>query len=218
MKKNSLALILSLLFLCSCTSMSYQKLRMTIPSKSSLDLEQFKELLVANFLIKGETKDIDLNREITSYFSSEIGQVFKGKVSTKELSVEDAQLFEDENFWKNFSSDSKKSLALTGSAQYTEEIRKAILEKRRQRFEDPFPAEKSLSERRFYTLNLDLYLIDLESGKILYQRAFKESRGYDNPNQTSYFAFFDLIQAVKGKLFSTIFGEGKIQERYLISR
>jgi hypothetical protein len=181
-------------------------------------LDEFKEIVITDFLIKKQTKDIDLNKEIVEYLTSEIAKNFNGKVSPTKISVENDNIFGNENFWKNLFSASEETVVLTGSAQFTEEIRKAILERRKQRFEDPFPAEKALEERRFYNLNFNLYLIDSKTGKALYQREFKESRGYDNPKQTAFFAFFDLIQAVKGKLFSQILGERKIQERYLISR
>lgn len=218
MKKIEIVFVIVFLFFFACTSTTYWKLRIEVPGKSDVRLDEFKEIVVTDFLIKKQTKDIDLNKEIIDYLTSEIGKNFNGKVSPAKISVENENVFGHKEFWKNFWPGTEGIVVLTGSAQFTEEIRKAILEKRKQRFEDPFPAEKALEERRFYNLNLNLYLIDPKTGKALYQREFKESRGYDNPKQTAFFAFFDLIQAVKGKLFSQILGERKIQERYLISR
>lgn len=218
MKKIKIVFVIFILFSFACTSTTYWKLRIEVPGKSDVRLDEFKEIVITDFLIKKQTKDIDLNKEIVEYLTSEIAKNFNGKVSPTKISVENDNIFGNENFWKNLFSASEETVVLTGSAQFTEEIRKAILERRKQRFEDPFPAEKALEERRFYNLNFNLYLIDSKTGKALYQREFKESRGYDNPKQTAFFAFFDLIQAVKGKLFSQILGERKIQERYLISR
>lgn len=217
MKKNKAALALALLFFCSCVSDSYYKLRIDVPAKTNLTLSQFNEIIITNFLIKKETKDINLSKELVNYFSFELGQTFRGKVSTGEVSLKDETLFKDEDFWKNLYPERKNSILLTGNAQYSEEVRKAILEKKIDRFETPFSPEKAMSERRFYILNLDLYLINTESGKTLYKRSFNESKGYDNPKETAYFAFFDLIQGVKGKLFSNVLGERKTQERYLLS-
>ncbi len=218
MKKIRVAIALVSLFFCSCASDSYYKLRIDLPAKTNLDLNQFNEIVITNFLIKKEAKGINLSKELVDYFSFEFSQKFKGKVSSEEISLKDEDLFKNEDFWKNLYPQRKSSILLTGSAQYSEEIRKAILEKKIDRFETPFPPEKALSERRFYILNLDLYLINAESGKILYKRTFNESKGYVNPKETAYFAFFDLILAVKGKLFSNILGERKVQERYLISK
>jgi len=216
MKKIKIALILTILFSCSCASSNHWKLRIEVPGKTSFNLDQYSEFVITNFLIKEETKDFDLNQELVDYFSFEIGQNFNGKVSIKEITFEE-EPFKNEAFWKNLIPAQKETILFTGDAQYTEEIRKAILQEKKERFEDPFISKKAgLAERRFYTLNLDLYIIDAKTGRTLYTRNFKESKGYENPKQTASFAFFELIQRVKAKFFRNILGEASIQERYLI--
>ena len=216
MKKIKIVLVLSILFSFSCASSDYWKLKIEVPGKTSFNLDQYNEVVITNFLIKEETKDFNLNQELVDYFSFEIGQNFKGKVSIKEITFEE-EPFKNEAFWKNLLPDRKEAILFTGGVQYTEEIRKAILQKQKERFEDPFVSKKrSLAERRFYTLNLDLYIIDAKTGKALYKRNFKESKGFENPKQTAPFAFFELIQRVKAKFFRNILGEASIQERYLI--
>lgn len=217
MKKIKIVLVLTILFSFSCASNDYWKLRIEVPRKIAFDLDQYNEVVITNFLIKKETKDFNLNQELVDYFSFEIGQNIKGKVSIKEITFEE-EPFKNEAFWKNLLPDRKKAILFTGGVQYTEEIRKAILRRQKERFEDPFVSKKmSLAERRFYTLNLDLYIIDAKTGKVLYKRNFKESKGFENPNQTAPFAFFELIQKVKTKFFRIIFGDVSIQERYLIN-
>ena len=216
MKKIKIVLVLTILFSFSCASSDYWKLKIELPGKASFNLDQYNEVVITNFLIKEETKDFNLNQELVDYFSFEIGQNFKGKVSIKEITFEE-EPFKNEAFWKNLLPDRKETILFTGGVQYTEEIRKAILQKQKERFEDPFVSKKrSLAERRFYTLNLDLYIIDAKTGKTLYKRNFKESKGFENPKQTAPFAFFELIQRVKAKFFRNILGEASIQERYLI--
>ena len=216
MKKIRIVLVLTILFSFSCASNDYWKLRIEIPGKTSFNLDQYNEVVITNFLIKEETKDFNLNQELVDYFSFEVGQNFKGKVSIKEITFEE-EPFKNEAFWKNLLPDRKKAILFTGGAQYTEEIRKAILQKQKERFEDPFVTKKrSLAERRFYTLNLDFYIIDAKTGKTLFKRNFKESKGFENPKQTAPFAFFELIQRVKAKFFRNILGVASIQERYLI--
>jgi hypothetical protein len=84
--------------------------------------------------------------------------------------------------------------------------------------ESPFPDKKELAERKVYGLSLELLLIQSDSGEILYSRNFKEDKKYENPKQTAYFAFFDLIQRVKQRFFRDILGEDIIQERYLLTK
>lgn len=217
-KKSRVALLLALLLFTSCVSESQLNIRIEAPGKIVLDLDRFSEIFVTDFLIKNQVKGLDLNTEIVDYFSSELENNFKGKISTKKITMEKEEVFKNEDFWKNLSADKEKTLLLTGSIQYKEEVRKSILGKKKKDSEDPFQPEKTLAERRFYLLNLDLYLIDGKTGKALYKKSFKESRNYENPEQTAYFAFFDLIKAVKEKIFRDLLGERRIQQRYLIIR
>lgn len=217
MKRNSIVVLLALLVIFSCKPSNYWKLKIEMPRESKFDLATYKELVITNFLIKNETKDVDLNKELVDYFASEIGQKFEGKITSKEIILKEKELFENKDFWKNLSNNKEQVLFLSGCAEYTEEVRKAILEKRKDRFEDRVPSKKTLAERKFYTLSLDLYFIDPKTGAVVFLRNYKESKGYENPKQTGPFALFDLIQRVKIKLFRSILEEGKIQERHLIS-
>ncbi len=217
-KKSRVALFFVLIFFISCVSENKVNIRIEAPGKIVLDLDRFSEIFVTDFLITSQAKGLDLNTEIIDYFSSELGNNFKGKISTKKITLEKEEVFKNEDFWKNLSADKKNTLFLTGNIQYKEEIRKAVIGRRKKDFEDPFQPERILSERRFYLLNLDLYFIDGKTGKALYKKSFKESRNYNNPEQTAYFAFFDLIKAVKEKLYRDLLGERRIQQRYLIIR
>ena len=201
----------------SCSTSNYLKIRVAIPEKTALEIDQFNKIVITNFLIKEKTKKFDLNQELVNYFTSKLEIAFKGKTSSQNISLEKEELFNNKDFWKNLSPDLKGAVILTGSAKYSEEIRKAILETKKEHSDDPFAKGKAIEERRFYTLNLDLYLIDAKTGEPLYKRSFKESKGYKNPNQTASFAFFELVQRVKEKFFRTILKGKKIQDRYLIT-
>ncbi len=202
----------------ACSSAQYWKLKLEIPGDAILDLGQYEEIIITNFLIQKETEGINLSQEIVEYLNSEISQEFEGRITVKNISIDNENIFTTEAFWKDKATNPEKTLFLTGSAQCTEEIRKAILDIRRRKYEDPFESERTLAERRFYTLSLNLYLIHAQTGKPLYTRNFKEIQGYKNPNQTASFAFFDLIQKVKDKFFRSVIGGERIQERYIISK
>lgn len=216
MRKISLILIVVSLTLFSCSSGEHWKLRLEIPGQAKIDLSDYDRIIITDFLIKETTKAFNVNNEIQEYLSFELEKKADIKVALKKIVVSNVTEFDKPDFWKKIASDMKKSLYLTGRIEYTEEIRKALIQKDKRRFEDPFPQETRLMQRRFYTLTLDLYLINAESGKIVYKRTFKESKAYKNPNQTAYFAFFELIQGARDKFFLDIQGGQQIQERYLI--
>ena len=96
--------------------------------------------------------------------------------------------------------------------------RKALISRKRREIEDPFPARKNLATRKFYTLDMHIHALDSETGTPVYDRKFKESRAYTNPNQTALFAFYDLAFEVKEKFFREITGGERLQVRYLIIR
>lgn len=218
MKKSSIIILLSLFVLSSCVTNEYWKLRVEIPRKTVFDLTAYEKISVTPFLIKSQAGDFDLNKELVEYFTTELKRKTESTISTQEIGVDEEDLFSSAEFWQGQSGESEGKLFLTGSAEYTEETRKALLKKAKKRYEDPFPTESRLEERKFYTLNLALYLIDAQTGKPLYEREFKETKAYQNPNQTAYFAFFDLILQVRDKLLRAVLGTEQIQERYLITR
>lgn len=215
-KSNSFVLLLGLLFLLSCGTGEHVRLRIEMPRKSPINLEDFEEIAITNFLVKEEAKDFDLNKELTEYFAVELDQKIKNKITSTEVTLQNEDVFQDKKFWQEVFPDKKGTLLFTGSLEYTEEVRKAIKSAKKRRFEEPFPEESRIEERRFYSLSLHLYLIDTQSGEALYTRIFKESKAYKNPNQTAYFAFYDMMLNVRDKLFRQILGGEQFQERYLI--
>lgn len=215
MKKNKAILILLLFIFVSCSSDNYFRVNVEVPGKAVFDINQFDEIIVTDFFIKKETEDFDLNQELVNYFATQMKQNFKAEVSSRRVSLSNEELFKDKAFWKNIQPDSQEAILFTGTVDYLEEVRKAIV-KTKKKADDTFQRDSAIEERRFYTLNLNFYMIDAQTGEVLYTKAFKETRGYKNPNQTAAFAFFDLADIVKAKFFSTVLGTVKIQQRYLI--
>ena len=218
MKKNKLLFVLILLYSASCSFANYSKVAVQVPVKPVLDINQFDEIVVSDFLIKKEPEDFDLNRELVTFFTTEITQIIKGRVSRRRISLDSEELFKNASFWKELLSGSQKTVLFTGIAEYTEEIRKAVIRTTKKQSYDTLSREGAMEERRFYTLNLSLYLIDSQTGETLYAQAFKETQGYLNPKQTGPFAFFDVTEKVKDKFFNQILSRVSAQQRYLILR
>jgi hypothetical protein len=215
-KSLSVIALLGLLFLLSCNTGEQLRVRVEMPRKAPVNLEDYSNISITNFFVKEEAKGFDLSKELTQYFSAELEQKLDNKITYTQIAMPNPEVFQDNTFWQKVSPDKKGSLFFTGSMEYTEEIRKAIKSQKKRRFEEPFPEESRIEERRFYSLSLHLYLIDAQTGEALYQKTFKESKTYKNPNQTSKFAFYDMMYDIRDNLFRQILGEEQIQERYLI--
>ncbi|MBN1273684.1 MAG: hypothetical protein JXB26_15560 [Candidatus Aminicenantes bacterium] len=217
MKKNRLLLIILILSLFSCKSLTEWKVRIPVPQKQEIDLGKYEKIFITDFSIEDTDKiEFELNKQIKDYFSSELKQYFEGDIDQKSLSIQEENVFNDKEYWKKLGSSEKKSIFLTGKSSFKKEIRKSLREARGGRFEDPFKREERLAERRFYSLTLQIFFINAETGEILFQKKYEESQGYANTNQTSEFAFYDLIQKVKEGLFPIFTGRGRFQERRLI--
>jgi hypothetical protein len=215
-KKSKLISLFGLLLLFSCSTSEIVKLQIDVPQEAAIDLENFDEMAITNFLVKEKPEGFEINKELTAYFSAEFAQHLDKKISYKHIPLDNEENFEDEAFWKNFYHHQQPPLLFTGRVNYKAETRKAIKSTGKKRFEDPFPEESRIYERKFYSLDIDVYLINSQTGKTLFKKSFKENKSYSNKNQSADFAFYDLIQAVKEKLFRQLVGESRVQERYLI--
>jgi uncharacterized protein (DUF2164 family) len=202
----------------SCTGTDHYRLRLRIPRRADVRLADFDGVVVADFLLKTEDgeEEFDLNHEIRDYLSTELAVELETQVDLHSVSLPDETVFEDQAFWKDLELDKKKAVIFSGTAEFSEETRKALVRKGRRQHETPFPEQEHMKTRKFFSLNMRVHIIDSETGTNLYNQEFKESRAYTNPNQTAYFAFFDLAFQVKEKLFREIMGGDKIQDRFLI--
>ena len=210
--------LLFALYSCSTGGGRYWRVRVEMPRSVSFELDRFEAMVVTNFLVEKERTDFDLNKETTEYFTFEFGKNIEIPVSKAEAAPANAESFEQADFWTDIPTEKEHAILFTGTIDYRSEVRKALVDREKRQFEDPFPDRTALEERKFFTLFFNLYLIDSNTGEILYQKNFKETRNYKNPNQTPYFAYFDLIQSVKDKLFQAFLAEELLQERYLIAK
>ncbi len=212
------------LALAACSSSNATRLRIQIPRSAEVRLADFDGIVMTNFLIlsdeKADTKkeelDFDLNQEMIDYLSNEVKIELEEDVEIQSLELKDEALFKDEKFWQNLSPAGKKLLIISGTMQYGEETRKALISKEKRQQETPFPDPERLQTRKFYSLEMHFHLLDSESGIELYDQTIKETRAYSNPNQTAQFAFYDLLYEIKEKLFKEMMGGERMQERYLI--
>ncbi len=219
MKRDCGILLLGVLLLSACSMETTQKVKIEMPSRPEVRLDQSQEIIVTNFWLDKETKDFNLNQDLVHYFQEELKRPFKGKLSTKTVAWDSADLPKNKDFWKGAAGDPQGTLFLTGKVQFNQELRKALLATEKRSIDDgPFGKEKTWAERRNFSLKLEIFLIQAENGEVLFQKEYQEQMNYPNIKQTAEFAFFDLLQRIKPKLFRVLFGTDRIQERYLLSR
>jgi len=217
MKINSPILLCLLAFLAACGGGdTYRKIRVELPAYSPLHPEQFEQLVFSGFLVAKEPDGLDLNKEIVEYFGPEFERRLHFRVTVQRVALESEELFRKPDFWRSLTPGPGRVLYITGKAELSRETRKAILGKAKADAEDPLARQRGIAERSLFSLSLHLYLIRGDSGEVVLDRDFKETKAYSNPKQRADFAFYDLAQRIKTKLFRPILSEERMQERYLL--
>lgn len=217
MRKNSPTLLCLLVLLAACRGGdTYRKIRVELPAYSPLHPEQFEQAIFSGFLVAKEPDGLDLNKEIAEYFGPDFEKKLHFRVTVQRVALESEELFRKPDFWRSLAQGSGRVLYVTGKAELTRETRKAILGRAKTDAEDPLAQQRGIAERTLFSLSLHLYLIRGDSGEVVLDRDFKETKAYTNPKQRADFAFYDLAQRVRAKLFRPILSEERMQERYLL--
>lgn len=214
MRRNSLPLLLLLLFLTSCGGDTYRKVRLELPAYSTVHLDEFQEVILTNFLIANAPEGFDLNQELAAFFVPEFERKLSLPVTVQLVRLESEESIRRPDFWQALTAGSLRRFYVTGKAELTREIRKSILGE--VPGEDPFSPRRKIAERTLFSLSLHLFLIRGDNGEVLLDRDFKETKTYSSSNQRTAFAFHDLALRIKTKLFRLILNEERIQERYLL--
>jgi hypothetical protein len=218
MRKNSLTVLGAVLLLSACRGGgdTYRKIRLEIPAHSPFEAKGFELAVFSGFLVAKEPEGFDLNKEIIDYLSPEFERRLNLRVAVRPVALESEEVFRRADFWKSQTPGPGRPLFVTGKAELTREMRKSVLGRPRPDIDDPDPQQRGIVERSLFALNMHLYLIRGDSGEVVLDREFKETRAYASAEQRADFAFYDLVQRVKTKLFRPGLSEDRLQERYLL--
>ena len=219
MRKGSAGLVILACFLAACSTERVRKVRIEIPDYLPFRLDDYRTVSVTNFRVVKDIPDFDLGREFTDYLESELRFRLKNGITHQTIAWDREDLEKDPAFWKSIKTGALPALFLTGTVRYNQEIRKALIDVEKKEVDGPFRMEKKgLTERRIYTLEVDFFLIEAETGAVVLKKNYKETRFYPNVNQPFSYAFYELVGRVKQKFFHAVLGEENDQERYLIMK
>jgi xanthosine utilization system XapX-like protein len=208
-----------LLSASACREILTVKTKIDIPAVPAVKLDGITEIAIGDFLVETPSKEFEIGPALTGYLRDEIKPEFKGRLSAIPVSWSDAAQADRPEAWTGILTEPKDKLILTGRVQYVQDVRKALVAKDRRAIDDgPFAPETPWSERKNFEIKLDVYVIQAETGETLLKRNFTESVIVENRRQTPEFAFYELLQRVRLKLFRLLFGTVRNQERYLLAR
>ncbi len=215
LKFPAVFLLASLFGSCSLGS-SYVRLRFPMTSPPTFSVADFQELVLAGFVVSEPPAEVEVAPTIRTFLEGEMKKRSPIPVVARPVELGGESLPENEEFWKAAAGTDRRVLFLTGTVRFDQELRKALLEKDLGRRETPFLTEKVWDERKTFTLQTKLKLIDGSTGRAVFEKDYKEVASYTRPDYPAAFALFDLLQRLKIKLSRDLFGAERLQERYLL--
>lgn len=219
MQKNRLLMVLLALVLAACAAQAPTKVNLQVPGPAAIRWDEIKTVLLTGFFLDKEFKEFDLNKTLVGFFRDELKLRIRGSIEDTPIVWENADSLASADFWKTRSGRGQGTLILTGKVQYSQETRKALLEgERRPIDEGPFKPENPWSERRAYTLKLDLAIIDPATGQAVFRKDYEEAVNTENLKQTAEFALYELMARIRPRVFRVLFGAERPLDRYLLSK
>lgn len=201
-----------------CGGDALRRVKVEIPSASTLRLAADHDLLLAGFLVDKTPAGFDLGAELGNYLTAELGNKLPGRVNRVTPAWPGEALPEDKAFWSGLGGGRAGALILAGRTGYVQEVRKTISDVEGPS-DGPWETVKpSLAERRIFTLTIDLVLVRASDGEIVYRREFKETRTTNNVKLPAEYAFFELANRFKTKFFGNVLGDERLQDRILLTR
>lgn len=202
---------------CSLDS-PYVRVRVEMPTTAVVRAEDYREVVVAGFVVARPAEGVDLNDGLSSFFETEFKVRVPSAVISRRPAPESEDALKQDERWRSAAGSGGKVLFLTGKAGFDQELRKALLESGPSRAEEPFSRDKVWDERKSFTLEATLMLIDGSTGRPVFEKEYKETATYTNIRQPAGFALFDVLQRLKVKFFRDALGAQRLQERYLLNK
>jgi hypothetical protein len=219
MRKSSALAAAACLLQLACVSQEARRVSLGIPGYTPLKPDDFGEVHIADFRSETPAGEFDAAKEFVEYMAVALARRFEGRVVRTPVPADKAGRSEDREFWAGLPVGAKPTLFLTGAVSYTEEVRKALFLDDEKAIDGPFRREpKGLSERRIYTITIDIALIRGGTGEIVLAKRFKESSTYPDPNVPYGYAFHELAPHIRQRFLQTVFGDSRLQERFLFTR
>jgi hypothetical protein len=219
-RRNSRALLVAaVLAAAACgPDLASRKVRLEAPSRPEVDLAAVPEIVLAGFWLEKEVKDFDLNRDLAAYLKEELKRSFKGRVSEKAVAWTGADMLGSPEAWAKAGLGPAGALVLSGKAEFTGESRKALLDAEARTLDGPFEPGNPWSEKKNYSLKLEVVLLKAGTGETVFRKEFKETLTYDNKKQPAAYAFYDLLDRARPRLARALFGSDRALDRYLLTK
>jgi hypothetical protein len=215
MRRNSAVLAFAVLALAACSGREPVKVSVELPGTAAIPRDSIQTLLLTGFYQEKSSPDLDVDAALVRYFLDEFRPRIKGTVEAAPMAWPGPEALADKEFWKKAGA-GRAAVLVTGKAAFVQETRKALLDGEARDFDGPFKPRDPWSERKFFSLQLDLAFIDARTGEPLFRKNYLETLNSVNIKQTPEFAVFELMGRIRTKLLRALFGSERPLDRYLL--
>jgi len=218
MRPRAAVLIAALLAAAAaCAPTSPVDVRLSIPASSPFPPGSLAAILVTDFHDQAPLPDFETGRALGDQLAAELARAAKGKIGRiGRARVPIVAGRDDPAAWKAAGEREKPgTVFLAGTVSLTAKILKAV--DKAQPDDGPFDlAGRALVSKRRWTLAADVRVISAATGEALYQRTFLEERDYNELDKPAEFAFHELSERVRTKLFQALLGTATPETRTLL--
>ena len=202
----------------ACAPSSALPIRVYLPGVTGLPAASFREIVVANFRDDAPSPGFGLGRELREFLVKEMSRSFDGTVSRVSVPWENAISLDDPAFWRRAAEGREGTVILAGAASLVGQIRKA-LNRKALPIDGPFKiAGRAFLEYSHYALAVDAVVISGTTGEPLFRKSFREEKDYIDLEKPYEFAFSELADRVRTRLFPVLLGTLTAEERTLLRR
>jgi len=202
----------------ACSPSPALPIRIDLPGVTVLPAGSFRQIVVANFRDEAPSPEFALGRELQEFLVKEMSRSFDGKVSRMTVPWENSISLDDPAFWRQAAAGRESAVVLTGTAGLVGQVRKA-LNKKALPIDGPFKITgRAFLEYKHYTLAVDVAVISAATGEPLFRKSFREEKDYIDLEKPHDFAFSELADRVRTRLFPVLLGTPTAEERTLLRR
>ena len=198
------------------------EVRLKLPVRARLDLEDRKSITVAPFLVvsnEGEgpvnRRGIDVQKEFIRYLEkllkrhTKLKYVEAGPVDYPTYDL--AALAKDTDFWRAVGEQTQADLILTGSLDFDIQDRSGY---RTEEYVSPFDgrtyARQVLIEQTGFEYDIVMQVLDGDSGSLLYADNFKDFKQFDGNGADPLLGMFENLFALEDRI-GGIFAQREIE-------
>jgi len=203
----------------ACAPTAPVDVRLSIPARSPFPPGSLKAILVTDFHDQAPLPDLETGHALGDQLESELARAARGTtVRIGRAPVPAGAGRDDAAAWKAAGGgEGPGAVFLAGTVSLAAKVLKAV--DKTQPGDGPFDlAGRGLVAKRRWTFAADVRVISAATGETIYRRAFLEERDYTELDKPAEFAFHELSERFRAKLFQALLGTPTLETRTLLRR